>query len=150
MTEAPEAGQYRIEIPAEGIYVLTAEVRDEADVVYTDTIAFAVWDRAVLDALLRRKWEGMKERLTRQDIGGALSFLAAATQDLYQDVYSALSADLPQIVQAMQDIELIHVQGAMAKYRLRRQEFHGGQVYLITYYLYFSVDRDGLWKILRY
>ncbi|WP_179137351.1 PASTA domain-containing protein [Candidatus Entotheonella palauensis] len=150
VTEAPEAGQYRIDMPAEGIYLLTAEARDEADVVYTDTIAFAVWDRAALDALLRSKWEGMKQQLTQQDIGGALSFFAANTRAPYQDIYSALSAQLPQIVQAMQDIELIDVQGHLAKYRIRRQEIHSGQVYLITYYLYFSVDKDGLWKILRY
>lgn len=150
VTEASEAGQYQIDIPVEGIYLLTAEARDEANVVYTDTIAFAVWDRADLDALLHSKWESMKQRLAQQDIGGALSFVATATQALYQDIYSALSAQLPQIVQAVQDIELIDVQGHMAKYRLRRQETHGGQVYLITYYLYFGIDRDGLWKIVRY
>lgn len=92
----------------------------------------------------------MKQSLAQQDIAGALSFFTTDTQSLYQDVYSALSAQLPQIVQDMQDIELIYVQGHFAKYRIRREETYSGQVYLITHYLYFSVDSDGLWKVLRY
>jgi hypothetical protein len=56
----------------------------------------------------------------------------------------------PQIVEDMQDIELIYIEGSVAKYRIRKNELYGGEMLTITYYLYFIIDEDGLWKIHRY
>lgn len=37
-----------------------------------------------------------------------------------------------------------------AKYRIRKDEFYGGAMESITYYIYFTLDDDGLWKIYRF
>jgi len=50
----------------------------------------------------------------------------------------------------MQQIELIYVEETAAKYRIRKSEYWGGQLYELTYYIYFEVDGDGIWKIYRY
>ena len=41
----------------------------------------------------------------------------------------------------------IYLDLAHAKYRLRRQQTVGGLATMITYYVYFSVDSDGIWRI---
>ena len=38
----------------------------------------------------------------------------------------------------------------MAKYRIRKSELYGGQTYEITYYIYFGVDIDGIWRIHKF
>ncbi|MBW2039963.1 MAG: hypothetical protein JRI46_10320 [Deltaproteobacteria bacterium] len=148
--ENPSPEEYRVRITTEGIYEFTAEVMDEQNNAYTDTTAIVVLDRAELDAMLKAKWEGMKSALANQDIEKALNYFAEDTQGLYRDIYTALGDNIPQIAQDMQDIQLIYAEGRLAKYRIRRDEEHGGQVYPITYYIYFVRDRDGLWKIYRY
>ncbi|HBF43578.1 MAG TPA: adhesin, partial [Desulfobacteraceae bacterium] len=109
-----------------------------------------VLDEADLNALLKAKWNGMKAALASQDISNALNYFAEDKKDLYNDIYTALNDNLPQIVQDMQDIQLICVWDKSAKYRIRRDQLCNGQIYPITYYIYFMVDDDGLWKIYRY
>ena len=47
----------------------------------------------------------------------------------------------------MQNIQLIYVKDNVAKYRIKKNEVYGGQTFDITYYIYFVVDEDGIWKI---
>jgi len=46
--------------------------------------------------------------------------------------------------------ELIYTEGNVAKYRIRKNELYGEEMISITYYLYFTKDGYGLWKIHRY
>jgi len=46
----------------------------------------------------------------------------------------------------MQEIGLVYIKDGMAKYRIRRQEDAGE----ITYYIYFQLDKDGLWEIRQF
>jgi hypothetical protein len=39
------------------------------------------------------------------------------------------------------------VDDTMAKYRIRRDEMHGGQTIPITYYIYFTKDSNGAWVL---
>lgn len=142
--------EYRVRMTAEGIYYFTAEATGPDTTTYTDTVSIMVLNKEELDALLRTKWEGMKAALINQDLEPALKYFAEDTQGLYRDIYTALGDRLPQIIQDMQEIQLIYAEGRLAKYRIRRNEEHGGQVYPITYYIYFVRNGDGLWKIYRY
>jgi len=103
-----------------------------------------------MDMLFRSRWEGMKGALLSRNIQKAISYFSEETRGLYGEIFSSLSQRLPSIVQEMEDIELIYVRGKVAKYRIRKNEVYGRQTYPITYYIYFVVDRDGLWKIYRY
>jgi len=142
--------EYLVRITTEGVYNITAEAVNAENNTFTDTVTVMVLNKAELDAMLQTKWDGMKSALVNQDIEGALKYFADDTEGLYRDIYTALGNNLPQFVQDMQDIQFIYAEGRMAKYRIRRNEEYGSQVYLITYYIYFVRDRDGLWKIYRY
>ncbi|MEW6419177.1 MAG: hypothetical protein AB1480_13860, partial [Nitrospirota bacterium] len=65
----------------------------------------------------------------------------------YNQVFTDLYNHLPQFVQEMQEIQLIYVKNNVAKYRIRKDEVYSGQIYTVTYYIYFIVDGNGLWKI---
>lgn len=148
--ENPTPDEYRIRLTAEGIYNLTASVTGPDGLAYTNTIVVAVMSRPQLDRLLKAKWEGMKGALMVGDIADAVKYFSQETQQLYSEIFTALSSQLPQIIQQMQDIQLIYAEDNTAKYRIRRSEYHGGQPIDITYYVYFSIDDGGSWKIYRY
>ena len=50
----------------------------------------------------------------------------------------------------MQEIQMITAHDNYAKYRIHRTETLSGKVYIITYYIYFAIDNDGLWRIYEY
>jgi len=150
LIENPSPTEYRMRMTTAGIYTFMVEAKDPQNNTFTDTVSILVLTKAELDALLKAKWEGMKSALGNQNVDGALKYFAAETKGLYRDIYAALGANLPQTAQDMQNIQFIYAEGRMAKYRIRRDEEHGGQIYPITYYIYFVRDWDGLWKIYRY
>jgi hypothetical protein len=134
----------------EGIYYPTVIVTDTQGVTYSDTIAIVVLNASDLDALLKAKWNAMKIALANQDVNGALNYYTEESQELYNELFTTLNAQLPQIVQEMQDIQLIYAKDNTAKYRIRASEVHAGQTYEITYYIYFVVDENGIWKIHKF
>jgi len=93
---------------------------------------------------------GMKASLIGGDIGRALTFHHDIAKQRYETVYSLLGSSLPAKVQQMQGIELVFAEGDRAKYRIKRKQNMGGQVVIMTYYIYFSKDESGLWKIEKY
>ena len=119
-------------------------------IVYQDTIAIIVLNKQQLDNLLKGKWEGMNSALTNQDIEKASTYYSEETKQIYNDLFNALYAYLPQIAQEMQGIQLIYLKNNTAKYRMRQNELYGGQNITLTYYIYFVIDKDGVWKIYRY
>jgi Glucodextranase, domain B len=145
-----EATDYMVRLTAAGLYVVTAEASDEDGNQYTHTLALLVRERTVLDTALRAKWDGMKQALANQNTPAAVNFFSDETKGLYQEIFTLLSPQLPQLVQEMQNIELVWAEDQTAQYRIRRHEQYGGQPLTVTYYIYFRVDGDGLWKILRY
>ncbi len=134
----------------EGIYYFTVQARDELYLIHTDTVAVQVLSEAALDALLREKWGGMKGALAAGDHEKALSYHHPAFKDRYETIYHLLGSDISSLAQQMQDIELIFAEGNRAKYRISRDHEIDQQIVTITYYVYFSRDQNGLWKIERY
>ncbi len=117
---------------------------------YADTIAIVVLNATDLDALLKAKWFAMKNYMANQDIAHALNYYTEETKQIYNDIYTALYNQLPQTAHEMNDIQLIYAKNNTAKYRLRESELYGGNIETITYYIYFVIDTDGVWKIYRY
>jgi hypothetical protein len=146
----PGPEEYTVQMTAEGIYFFTAEANDALDTAYGDTVAVAVYNKEEIDALLRSKWESMKSALINQEIEKALQYFADDNRELYREIYTDLGSNLPQIINEMNDIQVIVVEDGIAKYRIRKNELHKGDVYPITYYIYFIQDNDGLWRLYRY
>ena len=144
------AEEYSIRITTPGIYYFTAEVTDDQSNTFTDTVAVQVINEAVLDALLRAKWEGMRAALIAGDIEEALTYHQSDMREKYAAIYSALGSELPVLTQQMREISPIYFDDVLAKYRIRQDHNIDGQTVTITYYIYFSRDENGLWLIEKY
>jgi hypothetical protein len=66
------------------------------------------------------------------------------------DLTPLLGSNLLTLVQQMQNIEMVFAEGNRAKYRVKRDHDIEGQTVTITYYIYFSTDGSGLWKVEKY
>ncbi|ABK18043.1 Ig-like domain-containing protein [Syntrophobacter fumaroxidans] len=144
------AKEYKVRLSVEGIYYFTVEAVDNLNNVRADTAAIVVLNRNNLDALLQAKWDGMKAALIAGNSPGALAYFAASSRERYGEVFEHLAAGLPSIASGMREIELIYAKGGTAKYRIKREEQVQGQVYDITYYVYFLRDAAGIWGIDRF
>ncbi|MCJ7602768.1 MAG: carboxypeptidase-like regulatory domain-containing protein [Desulfobulbaceae bacterium] len=142
--------EYDLVLTTPGFYTLIYQAMDDQGRTLKQEIMVNVLDQNVFDAFLRAKWDVLKAALSNQNIETASSYFAEETRTLYYDIYSSLFDNLPVLVQDMQDIQLIYADQDKAKYRIRKNELVNGQLEEITYYIYFTVDSDGLWKIFRY
>jgi PKD repeat protein len=133
-----------------GLYFPRVTVTDNQGNVYTETTVVNVLSREEMDALLRSKWEGMKAKLFNKDIPTALDYFLDFSKEVYQQAFNLIIDELPQIASNMQDIEMIFLSNNTAKYRINRVHDIDGIPQTITYYIYFSKDTDGFWKIDRF
>jgi nitrogen fixation/metabolism regulation signal transduction histidine kinase len=132
------------------MYFITASVNGPDGNVYQDTIVITVLSRIEMDRMLKAKWERMNTALANQDVEKASTYYSGETKKIYTDLFNALYAYLPQIVQEMQEIQMIYLKNNTAKYRMRQNELYGGRNITLAYYIYFVIDKDGVWKIYRY
>ncbi|MHB8881187.1 MAG: PKD domain-containing protein, partial [Thermodesulfovibrionales bacterium] len=131
----------------EGIYYPTVTVTDDQGNVFTDGMAITVLNKAKIDALLKSKWEGMKGALASKNIEGALTFFIPESRELYRQAFNLIIYYLPEIVSAMQRVELVYSKDKIAKYRIIRMQHIGGTPVEVTYYIYFVKDSRGVWRI---
>ena len=140
---------YQATFTQKGVVFITAEAV-HAGTACQDTIGIVVVDETAVDALLREKWDNMKAHLISMDVVGAVRDFDENKKGLYEEVFSALLGRLPQIAGNMQDISLISIENRSAKYRIRRVETHNTGTFEVTYYVYFIMDENGIWKIYRF
>ena len=81
-----------------------------------------------------------------QNSDSAVAYFLIASQARYRYIFTTLLNSLSDIAVAMQAIEMIYVKGGTAEYRIKRVEDVGE----VTYYIYFILDGDGLWKIKQF
>jgi len=131
---------------SEGIYFPTLTTTDNQGNTFSDTIAVTVLSKTEIDTMLKGKWERMMESLIKKDIEEAVSYFLNTAQERYRYLFTNLFNLLPDIASNMQTIELISVEEGVAEYRMKRTEDVGE----VTYYLYFVLDGNGLWKIQQF
>jgi len=127
----------------EGIYYPSVMVSDSQGLSHTETTLVQVVIREKLDAILQSKWLGMKDSLRQGNIEQAISFFAQPSRERYRGIFNTIQSQLSDIVTGMGPIQFINLDNGVAKYRIRRQEAAGE----ITYYIFFVVDQDGIWRI---
>jgi len=135
--------EYTVKITTPGIYFFTASAQDDQNKTFADTIGIQVFDKTELDALLKAKWDGVRQALSENDVDAATSYFADANKDAYQRTFTALWSKLPQISQDLADIQFIRMMNDSAEYDIRTVE--DSDEY--SYCLLFIRDRNGLWKI---
>lgn len=141
---------YKIRITDPGLYFFAAEGVDNQNNTYKDSIAIAVSDPARVDALCRAGWENMRTALINGDIEQALTYHHGSRRTRYNEIYNALGNDLPSLVQQMREITPVKIDGQQAKYRIRQDHDIEGRYFTATYYIYFSQDENGFWRIAKY
>jgi ribosomal protein S30 len=134
--------EYTVKLTAEGIYYFTVSIIS-GGTLYQDSMGIVVLSEAELDALLRGKWESMRNRLAIGDIEGALVFFHEDARQDYRDLFNVLSSMLSTIVQDMSDIQMIEYHGNAAIYDI--QTSRDGIEY--SFQLLFTKDSAGVWRI---
>lgn len=139
----PTSSEYQVRINSPGLYAFTIEVADDEGKGYTDTVTLQVMDLAALDLLLRAKWNGLRDALGDSNIPKAMEYIAQGAKNMYQFNFELMNAYLGEIAAGLQDISIIKVRDQRAEFEMWAQE--DGQMY--SFYILFSKDRDGIWRI---
>jgi hypothetical protein len=126
----------------EGIYSPTLTVTDIQGNTYSDTIAITMLNKAHIDALLKGKWEGMKEALTKGEIEGALKYFIGRSKERYRSIFSALKDQFPSILQTFVEFNIANVFDNIAEYEIVVNET--GSLY--SYPGIFIRGGDGIWR----
>jgi hypothetical protein len=130
----------------EGIYFPSITVSNSQGQARTEVTLVHVVMREKLDAILQNKWIGMKDALRQGNIERAINFFSIDARERYRGIFSAVVSQLSNIAAGMGPIQFISLDNGVAKYRIRRQESAGE----ITYYIFFVVDQDGIWRIKQF
>jgi hypothetical protein len=146
IVDNPAPDEFKVKFTAEGIYYITASATGPDGNVYEDTIAITVINREQLDRLLKAKWEGMKGEMAKGNVEGAVAEFLSSSQEKYRGIFTFLLDQLPVIATNMNPIEKVYLEGDAAQYRIKRTEDVGE----VTYYIYFAIDGDGIWKIQQF
>jgi hypothetical protein len=147
--DATEDG-YRVKMTAQGVYRFSAQVSDDQGNVHSDSVTVKVMNVNDLDTMLKAKWTAMKIALANKEIDKAASYFTEETRQTYLGLFTALKENLPDIALDMQEIEPVYFPAYGAKYRIKRDDTIKGASHAIAFYIYFSIDRDGIWRIFRF
>lgn len=133
-----------------GIYMPEVTVTDVEDQTYTATVVVNVWDRDALDARLLGKWNGLRDALAAGDAEAAERFFSYGSRDKYKQIFEAVGDELAQVGQDLGDIALVEFRSTSAKYRVQREDIVDGVPTTLTFWVYFILDGDGIWRIMQF
>jgi hypothetical protein len=143
--------EFNCDFKVPGIYTFKYVVEDEQGVEYaSQPVSVNVLDEAALDALLKSRWNGMKNAMSAQDIEGAIGYFTYGQRDTFREIYTLAQDKLAEIALNMQNIELIYQLNDTAEYRIYRDIIFNGQPETVAFYIYFQREGDGIWRIRDY
>ncbi|RJP78480.1 MAG: hypothetical protein C4522_12890 [Desulfobacteraceae bacterium] len=134
---------YKVIVTGRGFYYFTATVNNPEGGTCSDTIAVLAQDQDEFDAMLRAKWDGMKNALKYGNIETALGFMEKSKRAMYDYNFNLLKDHLPEIEAGMQDLAMVNVHDRMAEYSVKGEQ--GGRQF--SFYVLFVKDSDGIWRI---
>lgn len=129
-----------------GLYFPTVTVTDSKGNAYGDTAVVSVMSLEEMNALLKGKWDGMREGLKAGDVEKALRYFTEEAKGKYQYNFNLMSNLLPSIANDMRDITFVKMIGDMAEYNMTAAQ--GGKTR--SFYVEFVRDIDGIWRIRFY
>ena len=133
-----------------GLFFPQVTVTDTEGLIYTATSVVNVIDPMWLDKLLQVKWGGMREALAQSDIEKAVGYFTGGSRDRYRQIFELIQDDLDEEAENLQDIVLVSFNGSTAKYRIQRTVSRDGVSQVLTYWVYFIQDTDGIWRIRQF
>jgi hypothetical protein len=134
--------EYRVRLASIGIYYFTVTL-SSGGTLYQDSIGIEVLSEADLDALLRGKWEMMRNRIASGDTEGALVDFHEFSKTDYRELFNVLAPVLSAISAEMSDIKRKEYTRDTAIYEIRT--IRDSVEY--SFQLLFSKDPNGIWRI---
>jgi len=144
--ENPNENEYTVRIETPGLYFFTAEV-DHEGTTYADTIAILAMDQGELDALLRAKWEAMRQALIAGDIDTAVGYFRSNRRSAYNEVFQVAGGQIAAVLPASQNIDKVKINTGKARYSLDLEAIVEDEPMTVSSYIIFEKDEDGLWTI---
>lgn len=130
-----------------GLYLPRLSVTDTGGNSYTTVGIVHAADPVAMDARLQPVWQGVKDALRVGDLASAAQFVHPDRRPAYLSAWSQLPVDtISSVDQIMTQVQLMEVGPGAAQYEMRRDET--GQTF--SYPVWFQLDQDGLWRLLRF
>jgi FG-GAP repeat protein/glucodextranase-like protein len=146
--ESLDDAQYRVGMSTPGIYYFTAEVSDDQSNSYTDTIAVVVLDQAQLDALLRAKWNEMRQALIDGDIESASAHFRSDRKTAYYVLFQVIpNEQINNVIPGTDKMKWVEAPENKVRYAAKINIVVNGVPTAAGSYIIFTKDDDGLWKI---
>jgi hypothetical protein len=123
----------------EGVFTATLVVNGGAPQVFV----IEVTSIASIDAMLQAMWRKVVDRLAAGDIEGAVVFFAPGQRDQYREILNDVAPALPAMFASFPAITPTAITDGDAEYFVVVPE--AGTRY--GYYLYFTRDGDGVWRL---
>ncbi len=147
-TETASEVSHTYDMP--GLYFPQVTITDTKGLTYNATAVVNVLDSTRLNTLLQAKWIKMRDGLGQGNIAQALKYFTRGSQDRYRQIFEAIQDKLGEEAAGLEDIVLVSFRGTIAKYRIQRTVAINGQPTVLTYWVYFVQDADGIWRIKQF
>jgi hypothetical protein len=129
-----------------GLYFPTVSITDTMGNIYTETTIVNVLDRAVIDALLQAKWDGMRGAVINGNIDAALYNIMPGAQGRCRAIFSDPEINASARLSEISRIEVFTLKERAAQAGAIRMESDGEYAYPVN----FGRDANGIWKILGF
>ena len=133
-----------------GLYFPEVTVTDAGDNTHFAVTVVYVLDPDHLDGMLKAKWHEMREAMEEGDIEETLNYFTHGSRDRYRQIFEAIELQLSEEASGLEDLELVTFRGTTAKYRIHRTVTVDNIPRVLTYYVYFIQDGDGIWRIKQF
>ena len=127
----------------EGDYRFTVRVHDSSGQVTAYSVPVKVLSPSAFDADLQSRWATLKANLRGGDIKAALECVHSRSRSRYQQLFKALSGDLPDVDRILTGIRLVEVRRGEAIYEMIRMETGVARSFEVR----FVIDGDGVWRV---
>jgi hypothetical protein len=138
---------YVVRITGPGVYNFSASVVDPEGNTLLGRLTIRVLDRTEMENMLKTKWDSMVVALKKGDIETAVSYFAVDRRDKYRILFGILLDKLPHVVNNLGSIQPVSFKPYMAECLIDKTEIIKGQSMVVSYSVYFAVDKDGIWRI---
>jgi hypothetical protein len=128
---------------AEGMFLPRVTLVDQDGKRYTETTPVHVFSEGDVQALLLKKWDGLRSALGKQDVDAAADSFAQSTRERYRTNFTTMRDVLPVMAQDLGTPKFVRFVQNGALYEVRSAR--DGREY--TFQVEFMVDVDGIWRI---